>query len=479
VTSVLGIVLGLALPSMVGYQVARLTLGFPSASFPARVQAAAVGVLLGIGASSLTTFGWLLLGGSISRAFAVADTAFWGGAVGTVLALRRRRGGWLPADGRRSAAGKPEVKDVAMMALLVAALSVAIVAFAVVTERAPHGHWDAWVIWSQRARFIVRSGSNWRDAFGSALAWARTDYPLLLPLSIARLWGLAGETALAPQILAATFTFVPVFVVVGSLWVPCGRTAAVLAGLLLVGTPGYVAQGAMQYADLAVGGYLVAAASFLPRPWGSAERARLGLVGFLLGCAGWTKNDGIPAAGIVALLAVHLGSVAARRRPGGAAGWLALGALAPAAAWAALGSLLPGSRFASYQVAQTTAPLWERLTDLHRWAAALAAAGSAIPGMHVGMPLIVLAVAIAFGAAGARAVRSPLIGAALASYAVLVVVFVASPYVFDWHVASAADRLAMQPWPLAILAVFTSATMSRPAGPGVVAGSGRTCLGGA
>ncbi len=51
----------------------------------------------------------------------------------------------------------------------------------------PFGDWDAWAIWNLRAGFIA-SGGEWLKGFSQAIAWSHPDYPLLLPLNVARMW---------------------------------------------------------------------------------------------------------------------------------------------------------------------------------------------------------------------------------------------------------------------------------------------------
>ena len=72
------------------------------------------------------------------------------------------------------------------------ALASSLISFAVAFLKEPHGRWDAWLIWNMHARFLYRGGDHWREAFASGLDWSHWDYPLLLPLSIARGWTYTG-----------------------------------------------------------------------------------------------------------------------------------------------------------------------------------------------------------------------------------------------------------------------------------------------
>ena len=116
--------------------------------------------------------------------------------------------------------------------------------------RSPLGFWDAWAIWNLRARFIVRAGSDWRDAF-SLSGWSHPDYPLLLPLSVARLWQYLGrESSVAPTAIAILFTFSTVALAWAALAILSKPSQATLAALLLLGTSALVMHGASQMADV-------------------------------------------------------------------------------------------------------------------------------------------------------------------------------------------------------------------------------------
>ena len=78
------------------------------------------------------------------------------------------------------------------IAIFSIALVSSLISLAVAFLKEPHGRWDAWLIWNMHARFLFRGGDHWRDAFASGLDWSHWDYPLLLPLSIARGWTYAG-----------------------------------------------------------------------------------------------------------------------------------------------------------------------------------------------------------------------------------------------------------------------------------------------
>ncbi len=159
----------------------------------------------------------------------------------------------------------------------------------------PHGWEDAWGMWNLKARFIFRSGENWRNTFSSLLSWSSPDYPLLVPLSIVRIWEYAGdESTMAPIWVAALFTFSTVALLVSSLTIIRSRSSGLLAGLALIGSPYFLKTGAFQIADVPLGFYILATIVLFSLAEGSDLKSRfLILAGTMSGLAAWTKNEGI------------------------------------------------------------------------------------------------------------------------------------------------------------------------------------------
>jgi hypothetical protein len=160
----------------------------------------------------------------------------------------------------------------------------------------PDGEFDARSIWNVRARFLYRGGVEWRDAFAPSLVHA--DYPLLLPLSVNRLWHYAGtETPLAHQLVGWLFPLATLGLLVGTLAVLRGPGQACLGGLTLLAMPLFVEIGALQYADVPLGFAMLATVSCLvlaARERAPGTRLRLlALAGLAAGCAAWTKNEGM------------------------------------------------------------------------------------------------------------------------------------------------------------------------------------------
>lgn len=167
--------------------------------------------------------------------------------------------------------------------------------FLALSVRHPHGQWDAWAIWNVRARFIARAGSGWRDAFSGLLEWSHPDYPLLLPMSVARLWQYVGsESQVAPATIAMLFTFTTVSLVWASLAMLRGSSQATLAALLLLGTSTLITHGASQMADVPLGFFILATVVGVSVKDRLPDQATHLLIvsGVAAGLATWTKNEG-------------------------------------------------------------------------------------------------------------------------------------------------------------------------------------------
>jgi 4-amino-4-deoxy-L-arabinose transferase-like glycosyltransferase len=159
----------------------------------------------------------------------------------------------------------------------------------------PHGWEDAWAMWNLKARFLYRSEDNWRNAFSNLLSWSSLDYPLLIPLSIVRIWSyLENESAIAQILVAALFTFSTVALLISSLSVTRSRCSGLLAGLVLIGSPYFLKTGAYQIADVPLGFYFLSTIVLFSLTERYDFKSRfIILAGAMSGLAAWTKNEGI------------------------------------------------------------------------------------------------------------------------------------------------------------------------------------------
>jgi hypothetical protein len=266
--------------------------------------------------------------------------------------------------------------------------------------------------------------------------------------------------------MAGIFTLGSPLIVAGLVTGISGSVAGTTSGFLLLGTAGYQWWGAQQYADVPLASLLAAAVGVLVLAGsraGTGSRALLVLSGLLLGLAGWTKTDGVVAAGVVVTVLL----VAEMMRGGRAA---ALAAIAPVAA----GATFPALAWIVQHVilAPELAPvltqgqnaLGAKFLDPGRWSTVLGWLFDKAPGRDIWLPVLVVGIALLQGLQPKRLVRSLALWCAGLMYLVDILIFVSTPLDLGFHLLTAGDRLLLHPWPLFVLAVFAAVDTREPEG---------------
>ncbi|HEX9399265.1 MAG TPA: hypothetical protein VF912_04060 [Anaeromyxobacter sp.] len=412
---------------------------------------AAIAALLGIGLSSLVSFAYLMLGGALDRTYVIFDSGlFVALGVGAYLAQRVH-----PVEG--ASIPRRKAIDVVAGVVVAAALVLSVAAFVRFAVAAPHGQWDAWAIWNLRARFLFRAGSEWRRAFSPELGWSQLGYPLLLPLTVARAWAYGGETTVAPAVVAAVFTFASPVALGATIARIAGNVAGAIAALVLLATADFTVNGAYQFADVPVAAFLVAALGTLllaSEAEGVTRDRRLIVAGLLLGLAGWTKNEGIAAAGCAVCAHAALTWRRGGRRVARDLGAVAIGAFAPAAAWIAFHAVLVPAIAPAFAGAEHGAV--RNLLDPERWRVVLAGLGTRFPGREHQLPFVAIVLAVLLGVRPRLLLRSmPLVASALL-LGVYVLIYLVTPLDLQWHLAMSAGRVLLQPWPSLLLGLFVA-----------------------
>jgi len=156
----------------------------------------------------------------------------------------------------------------------------------------PLGGWDGWAIWNSHARMIYRD-PKWKEHIEHTF---HPDYPLLVPFMVVRMWRFIG--AAVPGIsglvsLLLTFSGFGAL----ALFLAQRRSAltSVLIALVALSTPLYLIFAALQEGDTPLAVFILCAIALVCLYF---ERARdhfgvLALAGFMAGCGGWTKNEGL------------------------------------------------------------------------------------------------------------------------------------------------------------------------------------------
>lgn len=183
--------------------------------------------------------------------------------------------------------------DWSIILIFLAVFITALASFDAYTKANPHGRYDAWAIWNVRARMIARGAEHWKDVFIPQVFHA--DYPLLVPLTIARSWVLAGtESQRIPPAVAGLFTFASSGILPGALIALKKRQTALLAGIILLTTPWFVYFGSLQFADLPLASCILAACISLAIGLMDREYSwRWFFISSLAaGLSAWVKNEG-------------------------------------------------------------------------------------------------------------------------------------------------------------------------------------------
>ncbi len=246
---------------------------------------------IGAGLSSFTFFFGLLAGNRSRTSLLLFDSLILAVAVAVSLAVRPFRA----VDKTRELQTVLPSGSLITYPLAIFLVTATCIAFLYSIRYAtahPHGGWDSWAIWTLRARFLFRSGAQWKDAFSSVIGYSHPDYPILLPATIDRLWTYLQREALwVPTMLGLFFMSCTVCLAISSVALLRNKSQALLAGAVLVSTPFLVKHAVSGYAEPPLMFFILATCVLLIMS-DSAPRM-LVLAGLSAGLAAWTKNEGL------------------------------------------------------------------------------------------------------------------------------------------------------------------------------------------
>lgn len=348
--------------------------------------------------------------------------------------------------------------------------------------RHPHGGWDAWMMWNMKARFIFRGGKEWAQMFSSQLDWSHQDYPLFLPISVARVWMYVGrETVVGPILLSLLFTYCGFGVLMGALVKLAGEERALLAGCLLAGTPFLAVAGAIQNADVPLGMFFLCAAVglLLHERTGNPDGRWMVLSGLCAGLTCWTKNEGLLVICVLLLgqCAIRLPRVGAKRT------WREIVSFGFGALPGIVCLIILRARFSLSNEIVSMAELGEwmrRLLSPHRYVligdrflAGLVNFGAWRVSPVAALTLFGLTRGIDARRTGDALKGLIVVGAMIFGYAFI---FLITPYELVWHLSTSLDRLFMHLWPVSIL-FWINAMGPRCRSPKTIVASFSTPLG--
>ena len=378
------------------------------------------------------------------------------GIAGLALVLQRRPGTQLAwAEG-------PEPPWY-LRGLFLLAIALAVTTFLVAVSNNPHGDEGAWSIWNLRARFLVRAGAFWRDAFSNDLSWAHPDYPLLLPGLVAMCWKFAGqESTGAPIAIAFLFAMGTVGLLTCVIGVLRGKIHALLGGTLLLGTAGFLSLSAAQYGDVPLSFYILATLALLCLQDHYPDDLRFSvLAGLMAGFGAWSRNEGVVF--LIALIVARLVMMIRFRRrlpsPLLTAHLLrlALGLLAPLAVLLFFKLRVGGvSEFSSL----TPQLILQHLAEPARWITTIQSLAIGLFGLGRFVVSIVLVLGLYWYLVGFRVEERD--RAAVAALALTLVLTLAIDLVLDialvnilnLELATGLERALLQLWPSGVLLLF-------------------------
>lgn len=364
------------------------------------------------------------------------------------------------------ATGRTRAIAAALVGMLLMVVVVDAFSFAELFVARPHGNWDAWAMWNMKARWLFEGGPRWRLVFGEEMVGVRPDYPLLVPLTVARLWACLGDdSTVVPRLNAALFsglTLAVVFCAVGRM---SGVLNAAAAGLALAGSQIFVDEGASQYADMPLAFFMTSAVVLIA----AAGEARYGmnrlwaLAGLAAAAAACTKNEGQLFVVACAVSTIVVGGLGLGLRAAGRAlvmavvGGLPLLALVLATklmfAWE---NYLFEDRTIGEQLRLVVSPA--RWGQMGYWAKELID-GIVSPAILA----LVFAVGVVAWVSRRRSAGDRLVGHRIAAFCIVLMalgylfIYLTTPHDIGWHMRTSLSRLVLHLWPGVLFLVFSAA----------------------
>lgn len=423
----------------------------------------ALSVCGGIGVSAVTTFCFILLGLHPGLPFVVIDAVLWmaiGGLSWWSTSDERPSGSQPVQIARPMQLGALSLTDGIVRGLFGVVVAVAVVTVVRGYLALPHGDWDAWAIWNQKARFLFRGGSHWTAAF--AIDWSHPGHPLLLPLSVARAWSYAGsELTIVPALVGIVFGCGIVAIVMGAL--DTGRRGAWIAGIVMLTPATFVREWTAQQADIPFAFFMVAGLVSLglaraASRAGSADVTKLLFVAGALGSlAAWTKNEGTL---LLFVMAVVVAVVAGRKARFRRCAWWVAGA-APAAlavAWFKIALTpvapyyLPDGPLLTTLAERLSSPEHLAVVNAAVWQQWSTWGGPTATGAMAFVSLAAVLVALTRTGGSARTV----VVVPMAMLAGTYTVYLLTSLDVRWLVATTFSRILAQIWPSLVLVAFLS-----------------------
>jgi|GEM_PF-231788 len=335
--------------------------------------------------------------------------------------------------------------------ILVQASVVAIALTARAYAAEPYGSWDAWAIWNMHARFLFRAKAHWPIlAHQAQVAWTHSDYPLLVPASVARAWSFAGgESTFAAGLISTLFGVATVWLLIGAVQRLRNGFMAAVGGLILLGTPAFVTFSSNEHADIPLGFFILSTAVVIALSKSSRDERGLSLLaGICAGQAAWTKNEGVLFVVIATFIWLLWSAKEGSTRPNIFFIIGLLLALVPEVYFKVI--LAPANDIASGSIFQRLGNLtdWSR----HRLILKSCARDLLRFGEWKTTPFLVMALPLLVQGKPRLALREwEIVGIVTLMLAGYYTVYLLTPWDLAWHLDTSLVRLLLQLWPCAVL----------------------------
>lgn len=341
--------------------------------------------------------------------------------------------------------------------------------------------WDAWFIWFVKARVFFLDQGISGEFLSNPGYRHHGDYPLLMPLATAFVYGAAGS---ANETIGKLMYPVQLLSLVAVIYYAVSRAAGKRTGLLFAalstlvpiimvhagGAPGKIgrlyAGDFVGYSDLTLSIYFMGAAAFLYWHMKEDNRPHLVMASLFLAFGAWTKNEGLTFAAFSAVLFIIYRALYKREGLAKDALVLMLPIAAVIIPWSVYKSGLGiGSEYVgNLSIATISGNIWKlpiilktigkmafthiELYNFVWWAYAVSTFGN----WRVSKEIVIMHL---------------LLFLQLSTY---VFIYIISPAPIDWHLATSADRLLLHLLPLALLITALNLVSIIGAAPGVSQG---------
>lgn len=171
--------------------------------------------------------------------------------------------------------------------------------FILINLNSPHGGWDSWATWNHKARFFYRSLIENRTNIMDDLnhfSFTAPDYPLLIPLSIARIWSYGGEEIIfIPSAINFLLLTAIALILYGAVSHITNRWNGLFSIIALFGCPFFLKQSANQMADVPISYFLLCSlVLFALHDYEKIQgKTYLLMAGIFIALSAWTKNEGL------------------------------------------------------------------------------------------------------------------------------------------------------------------------------------------